>query len=341
MSPEEVTLKDIARQVGKSVATVSKSLRGHADISPETRRFIQETALAMGYTPNITARRLQKKRTDAIGLVLPVLSARQADPFFTELLASVAERAAHHNLDLLVSARMPGAEEETAFRRLVGERRVDGLIVPLPRKNDWRIDFLTTRNIPFVVVGHQPLPEHACVWVDAAAGIAEAVAHLTGENRRHIALIAPPAHLLFHQTCLRAFSDALSATECRAAGIITDLNAQTQKEGYRAAQQLLAENPPDAIIAGHDLVAMGALKAAQDQGFEIGSDIAVVGFGDILLAEYAQPPLTTVHRPTDSLGKIATETLLAIINHSETMPKPTALQPWLVIRQSSSLELWL
>ncbi len=339
--PTEVTLKDIARAVGKSVATVSKALRGHEDISPETRAFIAQTAAEMGYTPNITARRLQKKRTDAIGLILPVQSARQADPFFTELLTGIANEVARHNFDLLVSARTPGEDEQAAYRRLAAERRVDGLIVAQPRRNDWRIEFLTANNIPFVVVAHQPVPPHPAVWVNTEAGILQAVIHLVEENRRQIALIAPPADLLFHQTIIRAFGNAIAAQPELSGGIISDLTDMSQKEGYRAAQHLLAETPPDAILACHDLVAMGAMKAAQDQGFEIGDDIAIVGFGDILLAEYSQPPLTTIHRPTDVLGRSACRLLLANINAIEATPSPTQIDPWLVVRQSSNLEFWV
>lgn len=341
MPSGSVTLKDVAHAVGKSVATVSKALRGHADISPETRAFIAQTAAEMGYTPNITARRLQKKRTDAIGLVLPAPSARDADPFFTELLGGITDAAARHNMDVLVSTRAPGNGEETAYRRLVGERRVDGMFIVQPRENDWRIDFLTTKQFPFVVIGHQSSAPHPSVWVNTAAGITEAVLHLLGEQRRHIALIAPPKNLLFHQTCVSAFSAAMNTHASGAQKTVLATAAPSQKEGYRAAQHLLAENPPDAMLASHDLVAMGAMKAAQDQGFEIGNDIAVVGFGDILLAEYTQPPLTTIHRPTHALGQRATNSLMARINHSDTIPMDKPLETWLVQRQSSSLEFWV
>ncbi len=340
MSPEEVTLKAIARAVGKSVATVSKALREHEDISAETRRLIQNTASEMDYKPNTTARRLQKRRTDAIGLILPVLSGQQADPFFTELLAAIANEVAHHNFDLLVSTRTPGEEEKLAYRRLVAERRVDGLIIAQPRQNDWRLEFLTAQRIPFVVVGHQNAPPHATVWLNAVEGISQAVIHLVEENRQRIALIAPPANLLFHQTCVRAFGNAIAAQPELSGGIITNLTDMSQKEGYRAAQRLLADSPPDAILACHDLLAMGAMKAAQDQGFEVGDDIAVVGLGDILLAEYSQPPLTTIHRPTDILGQKACRLLLAQIEGiSES--SATTVEPWLVIRPSSNLAFWV
>jgi len=185
------------------------------------------------------------------------------------------------------------------------------------------------------------VPPHPAVWVNAETGIMQAIIHLVEENRRRIAFIAPPANLLFHQSALRAFGNAIAAQPELSGGIITDLAEISQKEGYRAAQHLLAESPPDAIVACHDLVALGAMKAAQDQGFEIGDDIAIVGFGDILLAEYSQPPLTTIHRPTGTLGQHACRLLLTTIGAIEDSPPPTKIEPWLVVRQSSNLEFWV
>ena len=99
MSTTEVTLKDIAQAVGKSVATVSKALHGQTDIAPKTRALIKQVAEEMGYSPNISAQRLQKRRNDVLGLILPVLSARQADPFFSELLSGVADEAANDGFE--------------------------------------------------------------------------------------------------------------------------------------------------------------------------------------------------------------------------------------------------
>jgi len=338
----DVTLKDIARVVGKSVATVSKALHDHKDIAPETRQHIKQVAMEMGYNPNVIARRLQKQRAEALGLILPVLSARQADPFFTELLAGIADAAADHDFDLLVSSRAPGPAEETLYRRMVGERRVDGLIVAHPRADDWRLNFLAAEDIPFVVVGHySPGLDAPGVWVDTAAGLEQAVAHLVEQGRRRLALIPPPSRLRFSGACREAFAASTAAHGVRgyvAAGI----EALSQKEGYRAAQILLADaRPPDALLACHDLVAMGAMAAVQNEGFEVGNDVAVVGFGDILLAEHAQPPLTTLHQPTYQMGQQAARMLIGLIAGHKPSPLQVVIEPWLVVRQSSNLALWL
>ncbi|RME44019.1 MAG: LacI family transcriptional regulator [Caldilineae bacterium] len=339
---ENVTLKDIAGAVGKSVATVSKALHDREDIAPETRQYIKRVAMEMGYNPNVIARRLQKQRAEALGLIFPLLSARQADPFFAELLAGIADAAAERNFDLLVSSRAPGPAEETLYRRMVGERRVDGLIVAHPRTDDWRLDFLAAEHIPFVAVGpYTPELDAPGVWVDTAAGLEQAVAHLAEQERRHLALIPPPPHLRFSRLCRETFSAATEAHGLRGQ-IAAGIEAFSQKEGYRAAQMLLAgPRPPDAIIACHDLVAMGAMAAAQNEGFEVGNDVAIIGFGDILLAEHAQPPLTTLHQPTYQMGQQAGRMLLDMLAGRPPSPRQVVIKPWLVIRQSSNLALWL
>ncbi len=144
------------------------------------------------------------------------------------------------------------------------------------------------------------------------------------------------------EVCLQAFKTAVSAHP----EIFWQLSVETknlsQKEGYRVALALLdGADMPDAIVACHDLVALGAMTAAQDQGFEIGNDIAIVGFGDILLAEHSHPPLTTLHQPTYDMGKQACQMLLKIINGHTPSPISVVIEPWLVVRQSSGLELWV
>jgi DNA-binding LacI/PurR family transcriptional regulator len=177
--------------------------------------------------------------------------------------------------------------------------------------------------------------------VDINKGIKQIIAHLLQQGRQNIALILPPSALLLADAYRQAFRAAV-ALYPKVTEQLIKTKALSQKEGRRAALALLdRSNAPDAIIAGHDLVALGAMTAAQGQGFEIGSDIAIVGFGDILLAEYSHPPLTTLHQPTCNAGQQACQTLLNSITGQKPPDSPTVIEPWLVIRQSSGLDLWV
>jgi LacI family transcriptional regulator len=341
-SKEDVTLKDIAAAVGKSVAAVSRALNNYDDISEETREEVKRVAREMGYTPNLMARRLQKRTTDTIGFVLPVLSPRDADPYFSEVVAGVANEVAKHGFDLLVSTCTPGPDEQQAYQRLVSGR-VDGMIVARPRLKDERIDLLLKRRNPFVVLGNVNLRQDILmVSDDVADGVRQVVEHLIEQGHERIALINTSSDLVFSADFGDGFRTAISEAGLPVNEDFIEQSDFTQKDGYRAAQVLLSKpESPSAIVTADDMIGLGALAAAQDQGFEIGHDLVVTGYGDALLAEYAQPPLTTVHRPTYLLGQQAARMLIARLRGERIENEYVIIKSSLVIRQSSDLALWL
>ena len=340
---EDVTLKDIAEAVGKSVAAVSRALNDYDDISEETRQYIKRVAMEMGYSPNLMARRLQKRTTDTLGFILPVLSPRDADPYFSELLAGIASEATRHSFDLLVSTCAPGPDETLAYRRLVSSHRIEGMIVARPRQVDARIDLLLEKQFPFVVIGScNARGNFPVVTDDTAAGARLLVEHLSAQGREGIALINTPQDLVFSANFLAGFHQAMDQAGLPVDADLLEEREVSQKEGYRAAQILLSKaKAPAAIMAADDVVALGVMAAAQDQGFEIGNDLAVTGYGDILLAEYSQPPLTTIHRPTYNLGQQACSMLISLLQEETLENDYVVFKPSLVIRQSSDLALWL
>lgn len=332
MRKEEVTLKDIAEAVGKSVAAVSRALNNHEDISIETREYIKQVARQMGYAS-----------TNTLGLIIPTLSPRTADPYYSELLAGIASAAAEREFDLVVSTCAPGPEEEWAYLRLINSRRVDGIIVTRPRWRDSRIELLLEKNFPLAVIGATNLSgDFTTVCDDASAAAVLVVEHLVSQGHERIALVNTPGDLFFSADFLAGFRQAMRQANLPVNEEFLEQSDFSQKEGYRAGQTLLSKaEAPSAIIAADDVVALGVMAAAQDQGLEIGQDLAVTGYGDILLAEFAQPPLTTIHRPTYALGQQACQRLIARINNENVDPQPLVFKPSLVIRQSSDLALWL
>lgn len=343
VSKEDVTLKDIAEVVGKSVAAVSRALNDYEDISEETRVYIKRVAQEMGYAPNPMAQRLQKQTTDTLGLILPVFSPKDFDPYFSELLAGIANEAAEHGFDLLVSTATPGQAEKNAYRRLIQSRRVDGMIVARPRWEDERLELLAKKQFPFVVIGESEVPDNIpSIYEDSAKGARLLVEHLIEQGHDKIALVNAPNDLVFASNYFAGFRQAMTGANLAINEDFLDSSELTQKDGYRAGQTLLSRpDIPSAVITADDLVALGVMAAAQDQGFEIGNDLVVTGYGDILLAEYSQPPLTTVHRPTYTLGQRACRMLIAGLRGEALAERHVVLEPSLVIRQSSDLALWL
>ena len=331
-----VTIKDIARETGKSITTVSRALHDYDDVSDSTKKLVRETAAEMGYTPNLLAQRLQKQRTETIGLILPTFGPRFADPFFSEFLAGVGNTAARYGYDLLVSTKAPGKEELAAYRQKVQGRQVDGFIVVRTRRHDPRIDYLRQAGVPFAVFGRvEGELDFPFVDEDGVDGMRQVAEHLIALGHRRIACIAPPPELMFAEYRLRGVKEALTEAELMIDEGYCATGDLTQHGGYKQANVLLdLSDPPSAIIAANDLMALGAMSAAQQRGLVVGRDIAITGFDDTPLAEHAHPPLTTVHQPIYQIGSVVCEMLLEILQGREPDQRQVLLKPTLIVRQS-------
>ena len=331
------TLKEIAERVGKSVTTVSRALADYDDVSQTTRKQVRRVALELGYEPNIVARQLQKQRTDTIGLILPTFGPRFLDPFFSEFLAGVGSEATRQGFDLLVSTRAPGEEEEKAYLKNIRSRRVDGFIIVRTRRRDGRISLLQENNYPFAsfgrVEGNNDFP---LVDEDSELGVKLVVNHLVEQGHIRLACIAASSDLMFAHYRLKGFIETLEAHGLPVDTTLITEGDLTQRAGREDGGQLLDRvNPPTAIVACNDLMALGAMGAAQERGLVVGRDIAITGFDDIPWAEHAHPPLTTVHQPIYQIGTIVCQMLIKVISGEEIAERQVILQPSLIIRQSS------
>jgi LacI family transcriptional regulator len=338
-----VTLKDIALRVNRSVTTVSRALHDYDDVNQETRELVKSTARDMGYMPNVVAQRLQKRRTDALGLILPTFGPRLSDPHFGEVLAGIGDQITRVGYDLLISIADARLDELDAYRQKVTGKRVDGVLIVRTRRHDERVKFLMSQDMPFVVYGRTlDGDDFPSVDVDYAAGMRVLVQHLSDLGHRRIGFVTGSPDFTFVHYQREGFRQGMAAC-----GLPVDesliLEADlTQRGGYGAAQTLLSQgDPPTALMAGSDLMALGAMSAAQDQGLDVGRDIAVSGFDDIPLAETSHPTLTTVRQPAHRLGELLGHMLVALMRDEPLAERQVLIQPSLMIRQSTSLDLWL
>lgn len=331
-----VTIKDIAKHIGKSVTTVSRALNNFDDVSAETKDLVQRTANEMGYVPNTLAQRLQKQSADTIGLVIPTFGPRFSDPFFSELLAGIGNKAAELGYDLLVSTRPPDDREMLAYHQLVEGRRVDGFIVVRTRRQDARVDYLRRIKFPFVAFGRvEGELDFPYVDEDGDRGMRLVAEHLVKRGHSRIAGIVPNLDLMFAYYRLEGLRAGLAQHGIELKEEYIRSGNLTQRDGFEQAISLLSLlEPPTAIAAGNDLMALGAMSAAQERGLVVGKDIAITGFDDIPLAEHAQPPLTTVNQPIYLIGNMICEMLIGIISGKKLEHSQILLEPSLVIRQS-------
>jgi LacI family transcriptional regulator len=332
-----VTLKDIAEAVGKSVSTVSSALNDYDDVSQETKQLVRRVAREMGYTPNIAAQRLRRKQTDTFGLILPTFGPRFSDPFFSELLAGIGNQAAANGFDLLVSTQAPGPDEDEAYRRMVSGRRVDGLLVVRTRRLDPRIACLVEQSFPFVAFGRTEQGyDFPYVDEDGVSGMKLATQHLIDLGHRRIAFIAPPPDLMFTKYRLKGFKQAMEENGLAVDESLIIAGDLTQQAGRRLAGELL-ERPdrPTAIAACNDLMALGAMTAAQERGLVVGQEVAITGFDDIPPAQHSHPSLTTIHQPVYRIGLMICDMLIKHIRGEELEERHVLLKPSLIVRGSS------
>lgn len=333
-----VTLKHVADKVGVSITTASRALAGYRDVSEETRQRVAAAADALGYRPNITAQRLQKQRTDTLGFIMPTFGPRFSDPFFSEFMAGIGNEAAAHNYDLMISAHDPDSDgERQAYERAARGGWVDGVIVVRTRVDDRRIQLLSQQQCPFVAFGRTDCQiDYPYVDEDSLAGMSLLVQHFVDLGHRRIAFIAPPANLMFGHYRLQGYYQTMAANDLTVRPEWVVEGDLTQRGGAEQAAQLLTLEPmPTAIIAGNDLMAIGAIRTIQQRGLQVGQDIAVGGFDDIPLAAYTNPPLTTIHQPIYEIGRQACAMLIDIINGRPLLESHVLLMPTLVVRESS------
>lgn len=332
-----VTLRDVAEHVGRSVTTVSRALADYSDVSPQTKEAVKMAVQELGYVPNITARQLQKQRTDTIGLLLPALNLRFSDPFFSEFLSAIVEQAKTHGFDLLVTTHASADDETETYLQYIRSRRVDGFILVRMARHDSRVALLQEHNYPFVAFGRAEDPSNfPFVDEDSELGIRLIVEHLIELGHRRIGAIMEPAELSKSWFRMQGFINGLKANGIDYDDSLVLEGGFRQRSGRLLGAQLLdMPDPPTAIVAGNDLIALGAMNAAHERGLVVGKDVSITGFDDIALAAYINPPLTTLRQSVHKIGTQICDMLIKLINHESLPQEQTILSPELIVRESS------
>lgn len=328
----KATIRDVARQAGVSVATVSRVFNDSGPVSPDTRHRIRDAARELRYTPNSAARSLSVKRTHTLGALLPDLYGE----FFSEVIRGIDETAQRHHHHLLISSsHNDRAQIAAALRAMRG--RVDGLLLMSPGVDAETLTAELPEELPVVLL-NCPVREarYATLAIDNRGGAVAMVEHLLAAGHRSIAFIrgAPRNHdarerLLGYRAALRAAGvERVAAWE-----LPGDF---TEQAGYDAVGTLLRLDPlPTALFAANDAMAVGALSALRESGLRVPGDISVTGFDDIPIARYLTPSLTTVRVGVSALGARAAAILLqTLAGDGPPSPIHAVLPTSLVVRAS-------
>jgi DNA-binding LacI/PurR family transcriptional regulator len=330
------TSKDVAALAGVSPTTVSFVLneRAGANISPETRRRVLAAAGQLGYQPHAAARGLAGGRSHTIGLVLRQSAEQVAeDALLAETLRGISGAARAAGFRVLVEPFGDGA----TYGDLLRARRADGIIVSGPRDDDPELAELAALGAPVVLQGSAPKFGLPSVDVDNVAASVEAVRHLIAYGHRRIACITnAPMRYTAAQDRLEGYRLALAE-----AGIRYDRRLVHEADfgaasGRQAMAELLDRGTFTAAFVASDVVAFGAIAALREAGLRVPDDVSVVGFDDIPLAGYFDPPMTTVRLPAHDLGRAVGVALLDRIAGRAVQAR-TVLATELVIRSSTGM----
>jgi len=337
----QVTIKDIARELGISPSTVSRALKDHPDISVETKKAVNELAEKLNYQPNIVALSLRQKKTNTIGVIIPEI----VHFFFSTVISGIEDVAYNAGYNVILSQSGESYPREVTDMKALFNSRVDGMLISISREttNFDHIESIISKGVPIVFYDRMyNNPNTSKVIVDDMEGAKEAVLHLIDQGCKRIAHIQSAPNLIISEDRLRGYKEALKERKIEfKEKLIFTCETGTLEEGKSVTQKIFAQpNPPDAIFANNDPLAMGAMMALKEKGLKIPQDVAVAGFSNWFFDELMEPSLTSVDQPGFQMGQEAARLLIRQIELKEKdqddyKPETKVLKTRLIIRNSS------
>ncbi|WP_234573453.1 LacI family DNA-binding transcriptional regulator [Rhodohalobacter sp. 614A] len=332
----EVTLKQIAKELGLSAMTVSRAINNRSNVDEKTKERILNKAREMGYTPNHIAKSLVSKKSYTIGVVVPEI----AHSFFAEAIQGIEEVTFEGNYQLILTHSAENEEREKQALQTLKSKRVDGILISTAQTVEDHSLYKRIVESDTALVFFDRCVEGigaSCVSVDDRSGAYNITNHLIGHGYKKIAHLGGPLNLKISQERLWGYKEALNDNGIMIDDDLIIESGFREKGGYNAMDQLLTayqDHPPRAVFAMNDPVAFGAMEAIYNHGFSIPEDIAIVGFSDDIRASLMKTPLTTVRQPSYDLGKRAAQKLIKMIENEDEPVENIDLLTELVVRES-------
>jgi LacI family transcriptional regulator/LacI family repressor for deo operon, udp, cdd, tsx, nupC, and nupG len=332
----QTTIIDIAKTLGVSNSTVSRALHGHADISPDTRQAVLDTAALLDYQPNQLAYNLVKSRTNTIGMIVPEFH----NPFFPNVIIGAHEVLTRAGYNLTIMQSNESYQVEISNSKAMLANRVDGLLISLTQEtnNFEHLSVFEKRGIPLILFNR------VCEEIDVPKVVVNdfesafmAVEHLILNGYERIAHLGGPLTLLVSQERLRGYKAAMEkhGKTIEDHMVIQGMLSQQKARIYGQYLLDLAERP-DAIFAVNDSAAIEIMLIAKEKGINIPEDLGVAGFSDNPESAYIGPGLTTIRQPTLEMGQTTAEWILQLVDAEELSPNERkVLNTELIVRGSS------
>ncbi|MGI8315477.1 LacI family DNA-binding transcriptional regulator [Halobacillus mangrovi] len=303
------TIKDVAKRAGVAVSTASYALNGNEKVSAATIDKVLKAARELNYQKNGFASDLKRTKTNTIALILSDMSG----PYFSELIKGVQEVTANNQYDLIACSSV-GGDRSTATKFL-REKRVDGAIILANNISTQVIEESAREDFPIVVLDRDVENPYAIhVEVNNRQGGYQATEYLIKKGHKSISYVSGPIDSHDNQERFKGFMDALKDYDVPYQSRLKIGGDFTRDGGYRATKMLIAQqNLPDAIFYANDEMAIGGLQAFNEKGIGVPDDVSIVGFDDIQLSEYANPPLTTIRQPKYEAGALSVHMIFQML----------------------------
>ncbi|MDH4268037.1 MAG: LacI family transcriptional regulator [Deltaproteobacteria bacterium] len=329
-----VTISDIAKSAGVSSATVSRVLNSPHIVKEETLIKVLKAMKEQEYAYNALAGGLARKRTATIGLIIPTIT----NPIFAISTKGTQTVAKKRGYSILLGSTEYSYDVEFDFVSLFYEKRVDGIIFMGAPGNLKSMENLRKRKIPFVVTW-EVLREKDVNFVafDNIQIARRMTDYLISLGHRRIAMIAGPTTVTTRASQrLEGYRQSLDVHDLPCDETLIVHKNYTVEDGKEAMRRLLRENEDlTAVFCGNDILAFGAMAAAKEVGYVVGTDISIVGFDDLDISRVSDPQLTTVQIPAYQMGKMSGDLLISLIEEEVQQPRQYILDSNLVIRQSA------
>lgn len=333
----QVTIKDIAKQLGVSVATVSRALRDLPDIHPDTKKMVLDLAKELDYQPNVLATSLVKSKTKTLGLIVPDLGYY----FFSTVVKAVEDAAIAAGYSLLIAQTQESFERELTNIQNLSRSQVEGIIISLSREtvNFDHLTRLQRRGIPLVFFDRDSDEIDASkVMVDNEQSAYEAVKHLIENGCKRIAFLAGPKNVSVSNQRRMGYSRALQEAGIESDPSIIIYSDYFQDSAIAKTHQLMKEaNRPDGILVVSDRLAIGVLIALRELNISIPNEVKMVSFNNEPICSLVSPTISSIAQPLEEIGRLSVELLLEQIEHKTGNPVPRVevLKTKLIVRESS------
>ncbi|EBI3506236.1 DNA-binding transcriptional regulator CytR [Salmonella enterica subsp. enterica serovar Heidelberg str. 622737-11] len=327
------TMKDVALKAKVSTATVSRALMNPDKVSQSTRSRVEQAALEVGYFPQSMGRNVKRNESRTILVIVPDI----CDPFFSEIIRGIEVTAAEQGYLVLIGDCAHQNQKEKTFLNLIITKQIDGMVL-LSSRLPFDASVEEQRNLPPMVMSNEFAPELELptVHIDNLTAAFNAMNYLLDLGHKRIGCIAGPEDMPLCHYRLQGYVQAL-----RRSGIVVDPHYIargdfTFEAGANALKQLLEQPlPPTAVFCHSDVMALGALSQAKRQGLKVPDDLSIIGFDNIALAEFCDPPLTTVAQPRFDIGREAMLLLLDQMQGQNVSSGSRLMDCELIIRGST------